>query len=236
MFKHNFGEIADRLVKDMADIGPRLDSAGLRAAKIGAQTTRDVLRQQVAASGMPPKMQKTVRDRVYKKNKQSGRYEGRDAAGFVWSAAPMIMQAATDGGDIQPQGRYLILPTEDAIGINLHRQKRVREAGESKSGKRQAVWKNAVNLEEAKKRFTLLFEKTSKGYTVFAVDAVRKGKRIRRALFEEVDGVKHYKEEPQKIALFFMVPRVRWKKSVYPEKAIEAGVSEMYNALDQGLK
>lgn len=212
MIDSNLGKIADQFFRDMQSVGPALDRAGQAGAAAGARKTRDVLRQQVTASGLPRKLASTVRDRVYTENERTGNRGGRDAAGFVWSKAPEIMQAGTLGADITPKtGRYLALPTKVAVTMRLHR-----------TGRR-----NKANFDAAKSRFPLLVQPRNGNRVVFAVGVIRVGDRIRKARKGELG---------TKVALFILVRAAKWKARLDPVAAARAGQDAAMSALDKNLK
>jgi hypothetical protein len=85
----------------------RAVTRGIRAGTEGLKTD---LRTQVTAAGLGPRLARTWRSRLYPEGETSV-----EAAGFVWSKAPRIVQAFYEGASIRSRsGFWLAIPTPAA--------------------------------------------------------------------------------------------------------------------------
>lgn len=89
-----------------------IDATVTAAMAEATQLMRDDARQAVEAGGLGPRLARTWRSRVFPGGKSSA-----DAAGWIWTKAPMLIDAFDRGVTIRSQnGFWLAIPTEAAGG------------------------------------------------------------------------------------------------------------------------
>ncbi len=102
--------LTSSLAEQMRDIEGDLAQDMTTIMREETTSLKDELRQQITGAGMGARLARTWQAETYPKGRRS-----ISPAGYVYSKAPLIVQAFTDGATIRPVngGKWLWIPTRD---------------------------------------------------------------------------------------------------------------------------
>lgn len=175
------------------------------------------LRDQVVGAGMGRRLAKTWQDKKY----PFGRKTSLNAAGWIWSNAPQIIRAHSQGVTIRAaNGSYLAVPTDNAP-----------ERGPSGRAVSPSNFPTSKFGE-------LRFVPRSNGPPLLVVDGARftKSGRVGKQLKNPRKKSGAYRKGVATIPMFTLLPQVRLKKRLDPQTAANRANTRLPGVVKQEIR
>jgi len=226
MLSSNFSSLAKDFKKDLKREADKLKRAVPSGVAKGSNDLHRKITKDTVASGLPAKMAKTWRKKIYQN-------KGLNAAGLIWSKAPSIMLAAMEGAVIRPnKSKYLVIPLEYAVNMNFHRGRRM-----TSRGRRMAKFSDIAKAERRFGRLVPVPHPDGGGKLLLFANGVKvNGGKLRKARSRKgKNDRRKWLEKPESVALFLLVPDVRWRKRIDPARDARLMSARIVNYIDAGM-
>lgn len=190
-----------KIMADEIKAGERAVQAGIRDA--GA-SLKDAWRAQVQASGLGPRLARTIRSDTWPKDHNSV-----NAASMVWTRAPVILSAHSEGALIRAsRSTWLAIPTE--------------AAGRGRGGKRLTPreWEQRTGL-----RLVFIYRRGRPSLLVAEARLTKQG----RAVASRSKTGRGLVTAP----IFIMVPQVSLRKRLDLETSARAAIASLPAAIER---
>ena len=187
-------------LKDVVGRQRKIAKLGVtRGVHKSTQTLKERLRADVRSAGLGDRLAKTWQDKKF----PAGRKTSLNAAGFIWSKAPEIIRAHTEGTTIRPTSkRFLAIPTDNVPRRGFDRKKRATPEN----------W-------NSEKFGPLRFIPGRNGPALLVVDGVRftKSGRVGKQLKSPRKKSGDFKKGVTTVVMFVLVPQVSLRRRLDPQ-------------------